>query len=85
MDHRPCTVFNYFSVHHGLYISFASFLAGTFNFINPAPQCKLLKLNEPRLNVFFACTARLCRHTNTDLQIQNSNHNLAYLLLTKIS
>ena len=61
---------------------FASFLAGTFNLINPAPQCKLLNLNEPRLNVFFACTARFMQ---THRQIQNSSHNLAYILLTKIS
>ena len=61
---------------------FASFLAGTFNLINPAPQCKLLNLNEPGLNVFFACTARFMQ---THRQIQNSSHNLAYILLTKIS
>ena len=60
---------------------FASFLAGTC-FINPAPQCKLLNLNEPRLNVFFACTARFMQ---THRQIQNSSHNLPYILLTKIS
>lgn len=68
--------FNYFSVIMDCTFPFASFLADTFNFINPAPQCKLLKSNEPRLNVFFACTARFMqtykhRCTNTKQQPQS--------------